>query len=145
MLARIAAFELRYQLRSPLFVIACAIFFLLTFGSVTIEQIQIGGRGNVNVNSPFAILQTIGTLTVFALFVVVAFVANVVVRDDETGFAPILRATPMSKRDFLVGRFLGATFVAFLVIVAVAAGMWLGSLMPWLDVERVGSNRQLLN
>jgi aminopeptidase N len=141
MLARIAAFELRYQLRSPLFVIACAIFFLLTFGSITVEQIQIGGRGNVNVNSPFAILQTIGIMSVFGLFVVVAFVANVVVRDDETGFAPILRATPVSKRDFLIGRFLGATCVAFLVIAAVAAGLWLGSLMPWLDAERVGPNR----
>jgi ABC-2 type transport system permease protein len=138
MLARIAAFELRYQLRSPLFIVAAAIFFLLTFGSVTIDQIQIGGRGNVNVNSPFAILQTVGILTVFALFVVVAFVANVVVRDDETGFAPIVRATPVRKRDFLIGRFVGATCVAFLVLVAVAAGLLLGSFMPWLDPERVG-------
>lgn len=141
MLARIAAFELRYQLRSPLFFVACAIFFLLTFGSVTIDQVQIGGRGNVNVNSPFAILQTVGILTVFALFVVVAFVANVVVRDDETGFAPILRATPVTKRDFLIGRFVGATAVAFLVLVAVAAGMLLGSFMPWLDPERLGPLR----
>jgi aminopeptidase N len=138
MLARIAAFELRYQLRSPLFIVACAIFFLLTFASVTIDQVQIGGRGNVNVNSPFAILQTVAVLTVFSLFVVVAFVANVIVRDDETGFAPIVRATSVRKRDFLIGRFVGATIVAFLVLVAVALAMLLGSFMPWLDPERVG-------
>jgi aminopeptidase N/ABC-type transport system involved in multi-copper enzyme maturation permease subunit len=138
MLAKIAAFELRYQLRSPLFFVACAIFFLLSFGSVTIDQIQLGGRGNVNLNSPHAIMVTVGTFGVFALFVVVAFVANVVVRDEETGFAPILRATPMGKRDFLVGRFVGATTVAFLVIVSVALGVLLGSFMPWLDPERVG-------
>ena len=42
MLTRIAVFEARYQLRSPLFFVGFAIFFLLTFGSVTIEQIQIG-------------------------------------------------------------------------------------------------------
>src|SRR5262245_48797699 len=138
MLAKIAAFELRYQLRSPVFFVACAIFFLLTFGSVTIEQVQLGGRGNVNLNSPFAILLTVGTFTVFALFVVVAFVANVVVRDEETGFAPILRATPVGKRDFLLGRFIGATLVAFLIPVVVAAGVLLGSFMPWLDPERVG-------
>ncbi len=142
MLARIAAFELRYQLRSPLFFIACTIFFLLTFGSITIEQIQIGGRGNVNLNSPFAILTTVGIMTIFAsLFVCVAFVANVVIRDDETGFAPILRATPVTKRDFLIGRFAGATTVAFLVIVAVAAGLLLGSFMPWIDPERLGPTR----
>ncbi|HYS14018.1 MAG TPA: M1 family aminopeptidase [Burkholderiaceae bacterium] len=141
MLGKIAAFELRYQLRSPVFIVACAIFFLFSFGSVTLDEIQIGARGNVNINSPFAIMQTIGTMTVLGLFVVVAFVANVVVRDDETGFAPILHATPVRKRDFLIGRFVGATTVAFLVLVAVALGMLSGSLMPWLDSERLGPLR----
>ena len=42
-------------------------------------------------------------------FVIIAFVANAVIRDDETGFAPILRATRISKFDYLVGRFVGAT------------------------------------
>jgi aminopeptidase N len=138
MLAKIAAFELRYQLRSPLFFVACAIFFLLTFGATTIDQIQIGARGNVNINSPYAILQTVAIMTVFALFVVVAFVANVVIRDDETGFAPIIRATRVSKRDYLLGRFIGATIVAFLVLWAVALGILVGSFMPWLDHEKVG-------
>jgi aminopeptidase N len=141
MLARIAAFELRYQLRSPLFVVACTIFFLLTFGAVTIDQIQIGGQGNVNVNSPYAILQTVGVMTVFALFVVVAFVANVVVRDDETGFAPIIRTTRLSKADYLLGRLAGATLVAFLVVSAIPLAMLAGSLMPWLDPEKVGPLR----
>jgi aminopeptidase N/ABC-type transport system involved in multi-copper enzyme maturation permease subunit len=141
MLAKIAAFEFHYQVRSPLFFIACAIFFLLPFASVTVEGVQIGARGNVHLNSPFAILMTTGIMTVFALFVVVAFVASVVVRDDETGFAPILRATPVSKRDFLIGRFVGATLVAFLVLVAIAAGQLLGSFMWWLDPERLGPLR----
>lgn len=35
MLSRIARFELSYQLRSPLFFIAFALFFLFAFGSVT--------------------------------------------------------------------------------------------------------------
>jgi ABC-2 type transport system permease protein len=138
MLAKIAVFELRYQLRSPLFFVACAIFFLLTFGATTIDQIQIGARGNVNINSPYAILQTVAIMTVFALFVVVAFVANVVIRDDETGFASIIRATQISKRDYLLGRFIGATIVAFLVLWAVALGILIGSWMPWLDHEKLG-------
>jgi aminopeptidase N len=138
MLARIAAFEARYQLRSPLFFIGFALFFLLTFGSVTIDQIQIGGRGNVNVNSPFAILQTVGIMNVFGLFVITAFVANVVIRDDETGFAPILRATQVTKFDYLVGRFLGAMAIAFLVMASVPLGIFIGSLMPWLDQEKLG-------
>lgn len=138
MLAKIAAFELRYQLRSPLFVVGFLLFFLLTFGSVTIDQIQIGGRGNVNVNSPYKIVQTLAIMNVFALFVVTAFVANVVIRDDETGFAPILRATRISKFDYLFGRFIGAIAVALLVTASVPLAILAGSWMPWLDQEKIG-------
>ena len=138
MLTQIAVFEARYQLRSPLFVVAFLLFFLFSFGAVTIDQIQIGAKGNVNVNSPYAILQTIGVMNLLAIFVVTAFVANVVIRDDETGFAPILRATRISKFDYLVGRFIGAFGVAFLVSCAVPLAIMIGSLMPWLDAEKVG-------
>jgi ABC-2 type transport system permease protein len=137
-LARIAAFEVRYQLRSPLFFIGYALFFLLTFGAVTVDQVQIGAAGNVNVNSPYAILQTVGIMNVFGIFVITAFVANVVIRDDETGFAPIIRATRVSKFDYLVGRFAGAWLVALLVMTSVPFAMLIGSLMPWLDSEKVG-------
>jgi ABC-2 type transport system permease protein len=90
MLTKIAAFELRYQLRSPLFVVGFVLFFLLAFASVTSDSVQIGGAGNVNINSPYALLQTLGIINIFALFVVTAFVANVVIRDDDTRFAPIM-------------------------------------------------------
>ena len=138
MLSQVAAFEARYQLRSPLFVVAFALFFLFTFGAVTIDQIQIGAKGNVNINSPYAILQTVGTMNLLAIFVITAFVANAVIRDDETGFAPILRATRIGKFDYLVGRFIGAFAVAFLVTCAVPLAIIVGSFMPWLDAEKVG-------
>ncbi|MBC7727247.1 MAG: aminopeptidase, partial [Microbacteriaceae bacterium] len=138
MLTQIAAFEARYQLRSPLFAVAFVLFFLLTFGAVTIDDIQIGAKGNVNLNSPYAILQTLGAMNVLAIFIVTAFVANVVIRDDETGFAPILRTTQIGKFDYLVGRFLGAFGVAFLVLCAVPLAMIIGAWMPWLDAEKLG-------
>ena len=138
MLARIAAFELRYQLRSPLFLIGFALFFLLTFGSVVIDQIQIGARGNVNVNSPYAILETLTVMNVFAVFIVTAFVANIVLRDEETGFAPILFATRLRKGDYLLGRFLGAMLVALLLLTSVPLAIIVGAAMPWLDPEKVG-------
>jgi aminopeptidase N len=138
MLSKIAGFELRFQLRSPLFLVGFAIFFLLTFGSVTIDQIQIGARGNVNVNSPYALLQTTGVMSVFAVFIVTAFVANVVIRDIETGFAPILYSTRITKASYLGGRFLGAMGVAILLMASVPLAFMIGSVMPWLDHEKVG-------
>ena len=138
MLTRIATFELRYQSRSPLFFIGFAIFFLLTFASVVIDQIQIGSRGNVNVNSPYAILQTLAIMNVFAVFIVTAFVANVVIRDQQTGFAPILFSTRLRKRDYLLGRFAGAMAIALILLASVPLAIAAGSIMPWLDPEKVG-------
>jgi len=138
MLSNIAAFELRYQLRSPLFVVSFLLFALLAFAATTMDGVQIGGRGNVHLNSPYAILQTLGVMNIFAIFVVTAFVANVVIRDDETGFAPLMRATRIRKFDYLVGRFSGATLVAFLVTLATPLGILIGSFMPWLDAEKLG-------
>jgi ABC-2 type transport system permease protein len=138
MFATVVGFELRYQLKSPVFWVSFALFFLLAFGATTIDQIQIGGGGASNVNAPYAIVQTLGIMGVFGLFVVTAFVAGAVIRDDETRFAPLLRATRLGKPAYVFGRFAGAMVVAWLVMAAVALGMWAGSFMPWLDSEKVG-------
>ncbi|MEY3287234.1 MAG: hypothetical protein RL500_1964, partial [Pseudomonadota bacterium] len=66
LLLPIAAFEWRLQLRSPVLWVGFALFFLLAFGATTVDQIQIGARGNVHINAPYAILQTTAIMTVFA-------------------------------------------------------------------------------
>lgn len=141
MFGKIAAFELRYQLRSPVFWVGALLFFLMAFGATTSEDIQIGARGNVHVNAPYIIVQTLGILGVFGIFVSTAFVAGAVIRDDETGFAPLLRSTRVGKTAYVLGRFSGATVVAFLVMVAAALGLFVGAFMPWLDPSRLGPVR----
>ncbi|AYV45720.1 aminopeptidase [Caulobacter flavus] len=143
MFGKIASFELRYQLRSPVFWVVAVLFFLLTFGSVTIEQISIGGGGTIHKNAPFAIAQTHLILSIFYMFVTTAFVANVIVRDDETGYGPILRTTRIRKFDYLYGRFAGAFLAAAISFLAVPLAMLIGSFMPWIDPEKLGPN--LLN
>lgn len=143
MFGKIASFELRYQLRSPVFWVVAVLFFLLTFGSVTIEQISIGGGGTIHKNAPFAIAQTHLILSIFYMFVTTAFVANVIVRDDETGYGPILRTTRIRKFDYLYGRFTGAFLAAAISFLAVPLAMLIGSFMPWIDPEKLGPN--LLN
>ena len=68
MFGKIAGFELRYQLKSPVFWVVATIFFLLTFGAATIDQIRIGGGGNIHKNAPFAIAQTHLILSIFYMF-----------------------------------------------------------------------------
>ncbi len=141
MFGKIAAFELRYQLKSPVFWVATIIVFLLTYGSVTIDEIQIGATSNVHVNSPAAIINVCLILSLFFMFLSTALVANVVVRDDDTGYGPIIRATPITKFDYLYGRFVGAFVAVALAFLAVPLAVLVGSAMPWLDPEKVGPFR----
>lgn len=141
MFASIAAFEFRYQLRNPVFWVSTLAYFLLVFGSVTVDQVQIGGGGNVHKNGPLAILDTMIVMSVFFMFIATAFVAGAVVRDDDTRFAGIIRATRMTKAQYLFGRFVGSFLTGALVLLAVPLAMFVGSLMPWVDPETLGPNR----
>src|SRR5262245_42870092 len=116
MLSKILRFEIRYQLRSPLFIIGFAMFLLLGFAFVAWSQLHIEGSGNVLINGPYGIVIRVALLNLFGIFVFTAFMANVVIRDDETGLAPIIRSTRITKLDYLLGRFLGAYLVSVLVM-----------------------------
>jgi aminopeptidase N len=141
MFAKIVGFEFRYQLRNPVFWVGVILFFLLTFGLTTSDQISIGSNSNVHVNSPYAMAQAQLALSLFFMFVSTAFVANVVVRDDETGYGPIVRATRVRKFDYLFGRFLGAFLAVALGFLAVPLATFIGTLMPWVDPEKIGAFR----
>jgi aminopeptidase N len=141
MFAKIAAFELRYQLKNPVFWVSAGLFFLFTFLSVVSDNVHIGAAGNVHVNSPSAIATTSLVFTIFFMFVSTAFVANVVVRDDETGFGPIVRSTRVAKFDYLIGRFVGAFATILIAFLAIPVAIMLGSLMPWVDPDKLGAFR----
>jgi ABC-type transport system involved in multi-copper enzyme maturation permease subunit len=134
----ITTFEIRYQLRNPVFWVGVAIFFLMGFGVTASENINIGTPGAVHENAPFAIAVATGAFTLFYLFVITAFVANAIVRDDTSGFAPIVRATPVTRTQLVLGRFLGGFTIALLGYLALPVGMWAGSIMPWVDPETIG-------
>jgi aminopeptidase N len=136
--ARLAAFELRYQLRNPVFWVSVAIFFLLGFGLAASDNVSFGSPGAVHENSPFTVTFALGLFATFYLFVITSFVANAVVRDDATGFGPMIRATPVGRTNFLAGRFVGGLAIATLGYVAVPLGIAVGSAMPWVDPETVG-------
>lgn len=139
MFGKIATFELRYQLRNPVFWVATGVFFLLTFAGTTIDQVTIGGAGpGVHKNGPFVVAQVHLIFGLFYMFVTTAFVANVIVRDDETGYGQILRSTRISKFDYLYGRFAGAFAAVCLSFLAVPAAIAVGSFMPWIDAEKLG-------
>ncbi|WP_420605219.1 ABC transporter permease/M1 family aminopeptidase [Novosphingopyxis sp.] len=136
--ASIARFELRYQLKNPVFWVSVAIFFLLGFGLSASANVSIGTPGSVHENSPYAIAFALALMGLFYLFVITSFVANAVIRDDVTGFGPMIRATAVTRGQFLAGRFLGGLAIAIVGYLALPLGIAIGAAMPWVDAETLG-------
>jgi ABC-2 type transport system permease protein len=141
MIFGISGFEIRYQLRNPVFWVAAFIFFLMGFGITASENVRIGTPGAVHENAPYAIAVATAVFSLFYLFVITAFVANAIVRDESSGFAPIVRATAVTKTQIVAGRFIGGLVIAWLGYLALPIGMSIGSAMPWVDPETVGPQK----
>ncbi|RZG13354.1 hypothetical protein EXT47_16950 [Pseudoalteromonas sp. CO342X] len=145
MLFKMMRFELRYFVRQPSFYVTSLILFLLTFFASVSDSVQIGGGSNVNVNSPYAILQTVAIMTIFSIFLVVNFVGSAVIRDDQSKFSELILSKPLHLAQYRLGRFFGAYLVTLLVFSMCLVGIWVGSgiggLIGWLDTELIGPNK----
>ena len=139
MFSKVASFEFRYQLRQPVFWVVVLLFGLMSFATVAASNVlNIGFGANVHKNAPYAIAITHFLFAVLYMFVTTAFVANVIVRDDDTGFGPLIRTTRINKFDYLMGRFTGAYAAALISFLAVPLGLIAGAAMPWVDRETLG-------
>lgn len=138
MLSKIAGFEIRYQLFSPVFIAVFAIFFLLVFGGVTIDNIQIGGGGSTNINSPNALAINIAIFSLFGGLIPAAFLSSGVIRDRSFKTEELFFSRPVREIDFVLGRFIGGFLATALCFLAVPVAFLIGSFMPWLDQELIG-------
>ncbi|MDE2055106.1 MAG: ABC transporter permease subunit [Xanthomonadaceae bacterium] len=139
MFAEIFGFELRQQLRSPLFWLILAALAALAFAVACTDSVTIGGGiGNIHRNAPSVVVTMLGAFSILGLFLITIFVAGAALRDFTSNTAEMMFATPMSRGAYLGGRFAAGWLVSVLVLVGVAFGFWLGSLMPWLDPARLG-------
>lgn len=141
MLSHVARFELRFQASTPMFWITSLIFFSLTFWWVISDTLRVGWGGYVVRNSPYATGLMGLIMSLFGIFILTSFVSNVILRDDETRFGPIIGTTRLSKSDYLFGRFLGAFGASCLVFLSVPLGGIAAAAMPWLDAATVGPLR----
>lgn len=141
MLKNIALFEFRYLLRNPLLWVIATITFVMIFISMNVEGYELGIVEGLLLNAAYTTLEKYLMISLLFMFVTAAFVANAVIRDDETGFGTIIRSTGINKFEYLIGRFLGAFAIAALTLLVVPLAMWLGTLVPWADPATLGPNR----
>jgi ABC-2 type transport system permease protein len=140
-LTEIARFEARYVLRNPLLWVTAIATFGLLFAGMSVDGFDLGNEGGLLKNAAYATLRNYVVVSVFYMFVTTAFVANAVLRDDESGFGPIIRSTGITKLEYVFGRFLGAFAVAALCMIVLPLATILGSVMPWAPAAQLGPNR----
>jgi len=128
-------FEWRYHTRQVSF-IAAALFFAGFGFALTATGF---GPANVHINSPYDIAQSLGMVSLAAVFATAIFCANSVVRDREHHFEEIVFSTSVEKFPYLFGRFAGSFLAVFTVFSATAMGMMLAALLPLHDTSRVGA------
>lgn len=132
-------FELREQLRSPLLWVMAVAFALIGFGAAASESIQLGGSvGNVWRNSPAVIATWLGLFTFLGMLFVTMLVSGALLRDFEQGTAELVFASPVKKRDYLIGRIAAAFVTGLMVYVVIAIGLFVAQFMPWVEPERLG-------
>ncbi|MEH6421849.1 ABC transporter permease/M1 family aminopeptidase [Pseudomonas sp. CGJS7] len=132
-------FELREQLRSPLLWLLTGLFAALAFGAAASDAVQIGGGiGNVHRNAPTVIASWLTLFTLLGMLIITIFISSALLRDFDQGTAELFFASPIRKRDYLLGR-LGAALAACMVVyLTIAAGMFIAQFMPWIDPARLG-------
>src|SRR3546814_11720101 len=109
------------------------------FGTMASDDVSIGGGvGNIMRNAPAVVISILGSFSVISVLLATIFVAGIAIRDFEQRTAELFFATPMKKRDYLLGRFGGGVLANFAIMLAMAIGLSVGILMQWMDSSRLG-------
>ncbi|MCS7073783.1 MAG: hypothetical protein NZ108_04880, partial [Bacteroidia bacterium] len=74
----------------------------------------------------------------FGTLVCAAVMGVPIYRDFEHKFHEIYFTTPINKLDYLGGRFIGSYLIAILVLAGIPIGLLIGSLMPWVESDKIG-------
>ena len=139
MLLQIAWFEIRYWLRSWMLWIFTLIIAVMIFGAVSSDHVVVGAAlSNTYHNAPFVIENYYTFIGLLTLLMVTAFVNSAASRDFTHNTYQIIFSTPVKRRDFIFGRFLGSTIISVIPMTGVSIGILLAKYMPWVDPDRWG-------
>jgi len=135
---KILKFELKYRFKRPATYIYFAILFLLSFLAISTDVVQIGGgAGLVKENAPTTIATMMAILAAVFMMITSAVMGVAVLRDYEHDMASIIFTNPITKFDYLAGRFIGSFITLLFVFSGILIGFMLGEFMPWRDADKL--------
>ena len=136
-------FEIKHWLKSPMLWIFLLITTMMVFGAVASGNVSIGGGvGNVYKNAPFVIEQYYMMLSLLCLMMTTAFMNASAGRDFTSGMHQFVFSSPIQKRDYYFGKFIGAAIVSVIPFLGISLGALLGPMsapiLGWCPAERFG-------
>jgi len=138
----IILFELRFRLRQPSTYIFAAVLFTLGLLFVSTDVIQIGGgSGRIMGNAPYVIVVAGNILTLLGAIIASSLMGTAIYRDFEANAHELFFTTRLTKRDYFIGRFLGAFIVTLAVFSFIPLGFLAGIVAPWADKTNFGPFR----
>lgn len=147
----------KYELKYSFGIVSTHIFFgvmfLLAFlatigagGTFSGVNISFGGAtsAKIFVNSPYYMHQLMSILAYVGIIFVAAIAARIINRDYEFGTNQWFYSLPLKKSGFILGRFTAGLTVLLYIFSAAPIGMYLGSIMPFVNPDRFCPN-ELIN
>ena len=134
-------FELRYQLRRPWPWIAFVTLVVFAFFNTRVGIVPVTLPQDFILNSPFIIVVVSVISCLIWLLVASVMAGDAAARDVETGMHPLTYTMPVSKAEYLGGRFLAAFTLNALVLLGVQIGSLLAVYAPGIDPAIVGPFR----
>ena len=137
----IARFEIEYQLRGVLTWIAFGVLLVFAFAQTRIGFLSDALRDDFFINAP----SVIASVTVFSCLIWLLAGATIAgeagARDASTGMYPLAYAAPVSKADYLGGRFLAAFVLNAMLLLAVPLGSIVAVYLTGVDGAVIGPFR----
>ena len=140
MFGKIAKFELKYWLKSPLLYTYAAIMFALSF-FIMGEAIGMFDSGTVSVvgvskmNSPIMLLGLLGAMTQILYFLLPSIVGSSIYKDYKHEMYQVLFSYPFGKRDYLLAKFFTSTLMALFVMCFAALGILSATFFPGVNED----------
>jgi ABC-2 type transport system permease protein len=132
-------FELKFRLKGVSTYAYFVLWFGMSFLSIAAEDFGPVGNGKVLLNGPWAISVVYNQLTLFGIIVIAAIFGTSILRDFQRDTYQLLFTKPISKFDYLGGRWLGSFVACVLAFSGLVFGTMAGSSVPWADHSRLVS------
>jgi ABC-2 type transport system permease protein len=114
------------------------LFAAIAGGAISQASVDFGTGGKVLVNSPFALNAIISYVTFFGIIVTAAIAGQATYQDVHTNSTAFFYTAPITKFDYLAGRYLGALAIQLVIFASVGLGAWIATHLPTIDPTRVG-------